>query len=176
MVDVGGQTFKISIIADKTFYQALRPLPEGLKLERAFFERIKADLVDAAAERAAAAESREITLTFNPGEMYELSPDGRRYANRVLRQTREQMLAQQEADQLHEQLMAERAEYEKSEFYQQKLEDDAALREARIKCLNEMHARRLEAEEFLAREQQEREEQERATVAEISRGPNLPVN
>jgi hypothetical protein len=170
MIDVAGQTFRIGIITDKNYYQPLRPLPDGLKLERAFFERIQEHLVDAEAERAAAAESRELTLTFDPNTLYGLDGAGRRYAQKVLQQTREQMLAQQEADLLHEQLMAERAAYEESEFYQQKMADDAAVREARLKCLNEMHERAEQAREFLAAEERQRQEQERADLKE--RTPN----
>jgi hypothetical protein len=144
-------------------------LPAGTLVTQKFAAEIEAHRVNDAKPDEATGP-RLITLSFDPNTTYELDVNGRRYANRVLRQTREQMLAQQEADLLHEQLMAERAEYEESEFFKQKMEDDAALREARLKCLNEMHERAEQAREFLAAEERQRQEQERADLKE--RTPN----
>jgi hypothetical protein len=162
----------VNTIVCGKFLPAREPIPSELvsEIPQSLIDEFRVD------PRREPEPDLEPTLTLLSGISYSINDLGRRCGPRIIRETRQQMLEQQKADILHEQLMTEHAAYEESEYYREKAEDDAASREARIKCLNDMHARRLEAEEFLAREQQEREEQERATVAEISRGPNLPVN
>jgi hypothetical protein len=112
VVNVGGRKYSINLILPAApglgsqFWPRGTPLPPKTLVDRKFAREIEQHRVTDA--EPAAAEPRVITLSFNPGEMYELSPDGRRYANQILRQTREQMLAQQEDDQLREQAAEER--------------------------------------------------------------------
>jgi hypothetical protein len=178
IVDLAGRVYLTNLIlpgkpgAGSEFHPMRTPLPLGTFVSREFAAQIENDRFDPEREE----EPGEPTATFLSGVSYTIDELGRLRGPRIVRETRQEMLAQQKADILHEQLLAERAEYEKSEFYREKAEDDAASRSARIACLNQMHERRLAAADFLAAERAaEEQEREQGTVPEIVRGPDMPL-
>jgi len=163
-VDIGGQAFDINLIMPaapglgSAFLPRGMPLPPKTFVPRKFAREIEEHRTRPGHED----EPGEPTCVFQSGVSYLLDSNGCRFVRNVPRQTAE-MMAQARADELLREQEAEKREaIEKEQWFQQKLDDEFALSQAKMRCLNEMHQRRLEAEEFLAAERAQQEEQERA--------------
>jgi hypothetical protein len=173
-IDLAGSTYRINLLLPRTetvpgsrFFPAFQPLPSGTLVAPEFAAKIEEHRADPGHE-----DEGEPTLTFQPGVSYSIDPQGRRLSPRAEQQAVAMMRAQQADEALREEEREAREAVEKEEWFQQKLRDEFESTQAKMRCLEEIDRRRLEAEDFLERERQEQEAREREdAVPTISKGP-----